>query len=74
MVGWFEEGTGVRGLGYKKVGFVDSTNRAYPELIDAAKATHKHLLNVHSGMCQTVKNQKLQKLVGRRLHVITEVF
>ena len=31
------------------IGFVDSTDRPYPELVEAAKATHKRLLEVHSG-------------------------
>lgn len=31
------------------IGFVDGTNRAYPELVEAAKATHKRLPDVHSG-------------------------
>ena len=31
------------------IGFVDVTDRPYPELVDAAKATHKRLLDVHSG-------------------------
>ena len=31
------------------IGFVDVTDRPYPELVDAAKATHRSLLDVHSG-------------------------
>ncbi len=31
------------------IGFVDSTNRPYTELVEAAKATHRHLEAVHSG-------------------------
>lgn len=31
------------------IGFVDVTDRPYPELVEAAKATHKRLLEVHSG-------------------------
>ena len=31
------------------IGFVDVTDRPYPELIEAAKATHRRLLEVHSG-------------------------
>ena len=31
------------------IGFVDVTDRPYVELIDAAKATHKRLMDVHSG-------------------------
>jgi hypothetical protein len=30
------------------IGFVDVTDRPYPELVEAAKATHKRLLEVHS--------------------------
>ena len=31
------------------IGFVDVTDRPYPELVEAAKATHKRLFEVHSG-------------------------
>jgi len=31
------------------IGFVDVTDRPYPELVEAAKATHQRLLEVHSG-------------------------
>jgi len=31
------------------IGFVDVTDRPYKELVDAAKATHKRLYDVHSG-------------------------
>ncbi|MDP9173978.1 MAG: hypothetical protein M3O30_08955 [Planctomycetota bacterium] len=30
------------------IGFVDSTDRPYPELVDAAKLTHKRLFDLHS--------------------------
>ncbi len=31
------------------IGFVDVTDRSYPELVEAAKAAHKRLYEVHSG-------------------------
>lgn len=31
------------------IGFVDATDRPYPELVDAAKATHRRLHDVHAG-------------------------
>jgi hypothetical protein len=31
------------------IGFVDVTDRPYPELVDGAKATHARLMDVHSG-------------------------
>jgi hypothetical protein len=31
------------------IGFLDVTDRPYPELVEAARATHKRLLAVHSG-------------------------
>lgn len=31
------------------IGFVDVTDRSYPELVSAAKETFKRLLGVHSG-------------------------
>jgi hypothetical protein len=47
---WQDEGVTGRmdGENYN-IGFVDSTSRPYPELVEAAKATHKRLLDVHSG-------------------------
>ena len=47
---WQDEGVTGRmdGENYN-LGFVDVTNRPYPELVEAAKATHKRLLDVHSG-------------------------
>jgi hypothetical protein len=51
--GWFigvdESVTGrMDGENYN-IGFVDVTDRAYPELVSAAKETFKRLLDVHSG-------------------------
>jgi hypothetical protein len=31
------------------IGFVDVTDRPYPEMVEAAKATHRRLFDVHSG-------------------------
>jgi hypothetical protein len=31
------------------IGFVDVTDRPYPELVAAAQATHQRLLDVHAG-------------------------
>ena len=31
------------------IGFVDATDRPYPELVEAAKPTHRRLRDVHSG-------------------------
>jgi hypothetical protein len=47
---WGDEGVTGRmdGENYN-IGFVDSTNRPYPELVEAAKTTHKRLFDVHSG-------------------------
>lgn len=47
---WRDEPVLGRGDGENyNIGFVDSTDRPYPELVDAAKATHKRLLDVHAG-------------------------
>jgi hypothetical protein len=46
---WRDEPVLGRGDGENyNIGFVDSTDRPYPELVEAAKATHKRLLEVHS--------------------------
>ena len=34
------------------IGFVDVTDRPYPELVEAAKVTHRRLFEVHSGKTQ----------------------
>lgn len=36
------------------IGFVDVTDRPYPDLVEAAKKTHKRLLSVHSGQIAPV--------------------
>jgi hypothetical protein len=41
------------------IGFVDVTDRPYKELIDAARETHKRLLQVHSGKISPVSRQPL---------------
>ena len=47
---WRDEPVLGRGDGENyNIGFVDVTDRPYPELVDAAKETHKRLLQVHSG-------------------------
>jgi hypothetical protein len=39
------------------IGFVDVTDRPYPELVEAAKATHRRLLEVHSGKVPPVSRR-----------------
>jgi hypothetical protein len=39
------------------IGFVDVTDRPYPELVKAAKATHKRLFSVHSGKTAPFKDR-----------------
>jgi hypothetical protein len=47
---WRDEPVLGRGDGENyNIGFVDSTDRPYPELVEAAKTTHQRLLEVHSG-------------------------
>jgi hypothetical protein len=43
------------------IGLVDVTDRPYEELIEAMKATHKRLLEVHSGKEPPVRRQALVK-------------
>jgi hypothetical protein len=46
---WRDEPVLGRGDGENyNIGFVDSTDRPYPELVEAAKATHQRLFDVHS--------------------------
>ena len=47
---WVDQPVTGRGDGENyNIGFVDVTDRPYPELVAALKATHKRLLAVHSG-------------------------
>ena len=46
------------------IGFVDSTDRPYPELVEAAKATHKRLLDVHSGKILPFSQKPKASAVG----------
>jgi hypothetical protein len=39
------------------IGFVDVTDRPYPELVEAAKATHRRLFDVHSGKAAPVNRK-----------------
>jgi hypothetical protein len=43
------------------IGFVDVTDRPYTELVEAAKATHARLLDVHSGKMPPVSQKALVK-------------
>jgi hypothetical protein len=49
FVGVDEPVTGAGDTENYNIGFVDVTDRPYPELVRAAKATHRRLFDVHSG-------------------------
>ena len=46
------------------IGFVDVTDRPYPELVEAAKATHKRLLDVHAGRVPPFSRRPMASEVG----------
>ena len=46
------------------IGFVDVTDRAYPELVEAAMATHKRLLAIHSGQTLPLSRKPLASDTG----------
>lgn len=46
------------------IGFVDVTDRPYPELVEAAKATHRRLLDVHSGKIIPFSQRPMASDVG----------
>ena len=46
------------------IGFVDSTDRAYSELVDAAIATHKRLFDVHAGKVLPLSQKPRASEVG----------
>jgi hypothetical protein len=49
------------------IGFVDVTDRPYPELVEAAKATHKRLFSVHSGKTAPFKHRPRASHAGTPL-------
>ncbi|HVS53487.1 MAG TPA: hypothetical protein VHD62_14120 [Opitutaceae bacterium] len=46
------------------IGFVDSTDRPYPELVEAAKTTHRRLLEVHAGKTPPFNQKPKASAVG----------
>ena len=46
------------------IGFVDMTDRPYPELVEAAKATHRRLFEVHSGQVPPFSRKPMASEVG----------
>lgn len=59
---WIDEPNTGRGDGENyNIGFVDVTDRPYPELVAAAQATHARLLDVHSGKTPPVTRQAKPK-------------
>jgi hypothetical protein len=46
------------------IGFVDATDRPYPELVSAAQATHLRLRQVHSGRVPPFNRKPLASDVG----------
>jgi hypothetical protein len=46
------------------IGFVDVTDRAYPELVEAAITTHKRLLAIHSGQTLPLSRKPLASDTG----------
>jgi hypothetical protein len=55
---WIDEPNTGRNDGENyNIGFVDVTDRPYPELVEAAKTTHARLLGVHSGKVPPVSRR-----------------
>jgi hypothetical protein len=46
------------------IGFIDVTNRPYPELVEAAKQTHKRLFNVHAGKMEPFNQRPMASDAG----------
>ena len=49
------------------IGFVDVTDRPYGELVEAAKATHQRLLDVHSGKMPPFSERPKASHTGTKL-------
>ena len=57
---WMDQAPTGRGDGENyNIGFLDVTDRPYPELIDAVKATYSRLLDIHSGKVPPVSRQAI---------------
>lgn len=56
---WDQPATGRNDGENYNIGWVDVTDRPYKELIDAAKETHKRILDVHSGKIPPVSREAL---------------
>jgi hypothetical protein len=53
---------------------VDITDRPYPEMVEAAKATHKRLLDLHLGKLQPVTRKPLTSEAGTPSYRLSEDF
>jgi hypothetical protein len=56
------------------IGFVDVTDRPYPELIEAAKATHKRLFDIHSGQVEPVSRKPKASELGTPSYRLSDSF
>ncbi len=56
------------------IGFVDVTDRPYPNLIDAAKKTHKRLFAVHSGQVAPVTLKPKASELGTPSYSLSDSF
>ena len=56
------------------IGFVDVTDRAYPDLVEAAKRTHKRLFAVHSGQVAPVTRKPKTNELGTPSYRLSDSF
>jgi len=56
------------------IGFVDVTDRPYPELVEAAIATHKRLYDVHSGKTPPLNRRPLASKAGTPSYRLSDAF
>jgi hypothetical protein len=56
------------------IGFVDVTDRAYPDLVEAAKRTHKRLFAVHSGQVAPVTRKPKANELGTPSYRLSDSF
>jgi hypothetical protein len=76
--GWFtgidEPVTGTGTTENYNIGFVDVTDRPYPEIVAAAKQTHKRLLEVHSGMLMPIDRRPKASALGTPSYHLSDSF
>jgi len=74
FVGVDEPVTGAGNTENYNIGFVDVTDRPYPELVKAARATHQRLFGIHSGRTTPVNRKPKASAAGTPSYRLSDSF